>query len=786
MRQFFISVFRNSKRNPLITIINLLGLVIGFTCVIFIMFWTKNELSYDKFHTNRDKIYRVHRYFYDANGTENLHLPYVAPIIAPLLKDEFPEITYITRIYHTNLVLSAGDQKLITNDVSFAEPDVLKIFDFEGLPADTSLLAEPFTVIISQEAAEKYFHGDDAIGKTFEFKDDSSKKYAFRVTGVFKTWKGNNHFNPDFLISFSTLKSFFDDSEFKSWGSNNYETFVLIPVLSPDIDKKLDLFIDKYNEDTSKATKIRLEALKDIHFNWYGSRSYVLILISIAILILILGSINYMNLTAALFFKRLREIKIRKVIGASQNILAMQLLAETVLYCLIAVVLALIAVSAVSGFIRISDNPLKFNIGENIEMTIGFIVLSVITGFISGIYPAFTISSYKPLMINTVDSIMKRRTVFRNVLVVFQFVVSTGLIISFLLVSKQLNYLKDKELGLDKENIIIIPATRNLVQKLDAFRQQLIQNPNVISLSASKRVPSDGLMDSGDASIVSDNNNITPVGFRIAHVRVDGQFINTYKIRLVAGRNFSENISTGNEFIINEIAVKKIGWKSPEDAIGRVIEYSGKRGSVIGVVNDFHYESLHKPVNPILMSYDPSSFNLVAIRLRSGKITGSIAFIEKIWQTYNISDESFSFEYLTDRYNKLYKAEDRIKLIFGYFMILAISIAVLGMAGLSLLIIERRTKEIGIRKINGATVTELMLMLNWDFVKWVFIAFIISAPVAYYSMHKWLENFAYKTDLSILIFVFSLIIASGIAILTVSWQSWRAATRNPVNALRTE
>jgi len=779
-------VFRNIKRNPLITFINILGLVIGFTCVIFIIFWTKNELSYDKFHTNRDEIYRVHRYFYDANGTENLHLPYVAPVIAPLLKDEFPEIRNITRVYHTDLVLSAGDLKLNNNKVSFAEPDVLKIFDFEGLPADTALLAEPFTVIISRETAEKYFHGDDAIGKTFEFKDETAKKYAFRVTGVFKTWEGNNHFNPGFLISFSTLESFFGEAEFKNWGSNNYETFTLIPVLSPDIDKKLDLFIDEYYTGTSKASKIRFEALKDIHFNWYGSRSYVLILISIAILILTLGSINYMNLSTALFFKRLREIKIRKVIGASQNILAIQLLAETVLYCFLAVVLALIIVSAISGFIRISDNPLKFNIEENIEMTIGFIVLSVITGFLSGIYPALTISSYKPVMINTVESVMKRRTAFRNVLVVFQFVVSTGLIISFLLVSKQLNYLKGKELGLDKENIIIIPTTRNLVEKLDAFRQELIQNPNIISLSASKRVPSDGLLDSGGASIVSDNNNITPVGFRIAHVRVDGQFINTYKLTLLAGRNFDEYISTGNGYIINEIAVKKIGWESPEDAIGRVIEYSGRRGSVIGVVNDFHYESLHNPVNPILMSYDPSSFNLVAIRVIPGEISGSIAFVEKIWQTYNISDEPFYFEYLTARYNKLYKAEDKIKMIFGNFMILAISIAVLGMAGLSLLIIERRIKEIGIRKINGATVSELMLMLNWDFVKWVFIAFIISAPIAYYSMHKWLENFAYKTNLSVLIFVFSLIIASGIALLTVSWQSWRAATRNPVNTLRNE
>ncbi|MFZ0281830.1 MAG: FtsX-like permease family protein, partial [Bacteroidales bacterium] len=409
----------------------------------------------------------------------------------------------------------------------------------------------------------------------------------------------------------------------------------------------------------------------------------------------------------------------------------------------------------------------------------------VVTGFLSGIYPALTISSYRPVMITTVEAVMKRRTVFRNVLVVFQFAVSTGLIISFLLVSKQLNYLNGKELGLDKENILIIPSTRKLVEKLDAFRQELMQNPNIISLSASKRVPSDGLLDSGSASIVADDN-VTPVGFRIAHVRIDGQFIPTYKIKILAGRNFREDISTDFGYIINEIAVKKIGWKSPEDAIGRVIEYSGRRGSVIGVVNDFHYESLHNPINPVLMSYDPASFNRVAIKVTPVETNKTIAFIEKTWQTYNISNELFSFEYLTDRYNKLYKSEDKIKMIFGYFMILAISIAVLGMAGLSLFIIERRTKEIGIRKINGATVPEIVILLNNDFVKWVVIAFIISAPIAYYSMHKWLESFAYKTELSLGIFVMSGLIASGIALLTVSWQSWRAATGNPVNALRNE
>lgn len=785
MKQFLTSIIRTIKRNPLITAINLWGLVLGFVCVIFIVLWTKNELSYDRFHKNSKNIYRIHRYWYDSNGTENLHLPFVAPPIAPLLKKEFPEIQDITRVYHINMVFSSGDQKMIENNVCLAEPEVLKIFDFKGLPLDNNLLVAPFTVIISDDAAYKYFHERDVIGKNLEFKDEKGGKYALQITGVFKKWKGNSHFNPDFFISFSTAESFFGKDELKDWGSNNYETFALIPHLPSDFDKKLDVFIDKYLENGSKGTKIRLEKLTDIHFNWYASRSYIYILLSIASLILVIGSINYMNLNAAMYFKRLKEIKIKKIIGASQKKLAILLLAESVLFCFIALLIAVFLASIVSGFIKISDNPLEFKIRENIGLIIGFVVLSSLTGVLSGIYPVFILSSYKPVTTSSTEIVKTGRTSFRNILVVFQFIVSTVLIISFLLVSRQLNYINNKELGLDKENIIVIPTTPLLIEKLAVFRQQLTQNPNILNVSASKRVPSDGLMDSNGANIISDGN-ITPLGFRLANVRIDGQFIPTYKIKLAAGRNFNENISTDFGYIINESAVKKIGWKSPEEAIGRIIEYGDRKGNVIGVVKDFNYESLHNQISPIIMYYDPANFNLLSISVTPSERGKTLTFIEKTWQAYNTSDYPFSYEYLIDRFNRNYKSEEKMRSIFIYLMIVAISIAILGMAGLSVFLIERRTKEIGIRKINGATVSEVMTMLNKDFVKWVAIAFVIAVPIAYYAMHKWLKNFAYKTELSWWIFVIAGLIALGIALLTVSWQSWRAATRNPVEALRYE
>jgi putative ABC transport system permease protein len=785
MKQFLISIIRNIKRNPLITLINLWGLVLGFVCVIFIALWTKGELSYDRFHKNSKLIYRVHRYFYDSNGTENLHLPFIAPVIAPLLKEEFPEIQKISRVYHKEMTFSFGDQKMVENNVCLADPDVLKIFDFEGLPLDNNLLNAPFTVIISDYASYKYFKERNAVGEKLEFKDENGKQYALQIVGVFKSWKGYSHFNPDFFVSFSTLETFFGKDELRDWSSNNYETFALIPNLPADFDKKLDVFIDKYLQYGSKSTRIRLEGLTDIHFNWFGSRSYIYILTSIALLILIIGSINYMNINAAMYFKRIKEMKIKKIIGASQKKLDLLLLGESVLFCFVAFLIAIYIASVISSFVKIAASPFEFKIIDNIDLICGLSILSLSTGILSGIYPVLILSSNKPVTTSITDIDRTGRTYFRNCLVVFQFVVSTVLIISFLMVSRQLSYIKDKELGFYKENIIIIPATQQLIDKLDVFRQQLTQNPNILNVSASKRVPSDGLMDSNDANIVSDGK-ITPLGFRLANVRIDGQFISTYKIKLLAGRNFKENISSDFGYIINETAVKKIGWESPVEAIGQIIEYGGHQGSVIGVVKDFNYESLYSLISPIIMYYDPSDFDLVSISVTSSEINKTVNFIENVWKAYNPSDYPFSYEYLDDRLNNRYKSEEKMRTLFSYFMIVAISISILGMVGLSVFLIERRTKEIGIRKINGASVLEVMAMLTKDFVKWVAIAYVIAVPIAYYFMHNWLENFAYKTVLSWWIFVLAGIISLGIALVSVCWQSWLAATKNPVEALRYE
>ncbi len=786
MKRFVTAIIRSIKRNPLYTTINITGLIIGFVCVVFIAFWIKNELSYDRSHQNADQIYRVHRYFYDNNGTENLHLPYVAPPIAPLLKDEFSEIENIARVSHTGMLFKFDGQIIVEPEVCFAEPDIFKMFTFEGLSFEDNMLDEPLTAIVSNKIAKKYFKDEHAIGKTLEFLDEQGNSYNLKINGTFTAWDQNSHFHPEIFISFSTYEYAVGENELKDWGSNNYETFALMKNQPQLLDSRLDAFINKQFENGTSWTKIRMEKLSDIHFNWYGSRSSIYILLSIALLILFLGSINYMNLNTAIYTKRLKEIQIKKIVGATRKRIVALLMVESVLFSFVSLIVALFIVGlTISNLSQFFNNNLTFSISKNLDLIVVFVILTVFIGLLSGLYPAIFTLSNKISVIRSTTVPKTGKMAFRNVLVVFQFFVSIALIMSFLSVNKQLNYLQTKDLGINKENVITLSASPNIIEKLEVFRQELKQNPNIASVSASKRIPSMQLADSNEAKVIA-NGKMEPLGFRMANIRADDYFVPTYKIKIIAGNNISDQVSEEAEYLINRSAVEKIGWESPETAIGQFIEYGGQTGKVIGVVENFNYESLHNSVFPIIIYNARSDFNRISIRLNPADISGSIAFIEKTWQNFNVTGSSFSYQFIDERFDRLYRSEEYIKSIFSYFMVLAISIAILGLIGLSLFVMERRTKEIGVRKVTGARVSEVMILLNKDFVKWVGIAYVIALPVSWYAMHKWLEGFAYKTSLSWWIFGLAGILALGLAILTVSWQSWRAATRNPVEALRYE
>ncbi len=494
MKRFFKTLYRNIKKNPLNSAINVFGLTLGFSCIITITIWIQNELSYDTFHENSDKIYRVHRYFYNPDGSENLHLSNVAPPVAPMLEKELKEIESIARVKHTGFTFSRDNKLTREDEVCFAEPEILDIFHFEGLPSDDNLLEDPLTMIISDEQAMKYFNRLDVIGEVISFTSSDGQKRDLKITGVFEKWNQNSHFHPEFLISFITFESFAGEEEMNSWGSNNYETFALIPHLPTDIDTQLDNIIDEYLEDGTSWTKIRMETLTDIHFNWHSNKTYIYVLASISLLILVLGSINYLNLNMAMYSQRLEEIKVRKIMGASPKMLIAQLIAESVLFCLTALAFATgIVYLVLPEFNNILGSPLQFSLMENIPMVAGFILLTILTGVLSVFYPAMVLSSFNPTASKANQGFTLGKNSFRTGLVVFQFFVSIALITSFLIVYKQLSYIQHKELGLNKENILVIPSTPQLIEKLDVFRQELTANPNILSVSGSKRVPSDGL-----------------------------------------------------------------------------------------------------------------------------------------------------------------------------------------------------------------------------------------------------------------------------------------------------
>ncbi|WP_066630006.1 ABC transporter permease [Labilibacter marinus] len=786
MKRTIKDIIRIIKQYPLYSSINTMGLVFGFLCIILISFWIKNELSYDRFHKNSDNIYRFHRYWYDANGTENLHLPFVAPPVAPLVKNDFPEIENIARVSHSSLLFTLGQKTIEERDVCFAEPDILKIFTFEGVDANSNLLVEPLTVIISESMAIKYFESEHAIDNTLEFNDQSGAKYKLRVTGVFKDWSTNSHFRPEFFVSFSTYKAYVGEEELKDWGSNNYETYALIPHLPADINSKLDLFIDKYLNNGTDWTKLRIEKLSDIHFNWFGNRSYIYILFSASLLILFLASINFMNLHSAIYLKRMKEIQIKKVLGASRTSITLKLMLESILFCVLALCLAfMIAPMGLSQLDNIFQNTTSLSFNEHKEMISGLIILSIIVGLLSATYPAFIVLSYK----SNKDGVLSQAKIgnlpFRKVLIVFQFFVSIALIMAFITVNKQLNYVQDKSLGFSKENVLTISATPHLIEKLETFRQQLKRNPNILSVTGSKRIPSQMLADSNGANI-KNNDKLESVDFRLANIRIDEHFLSTYQMKLIAGKNISDEKPLGAEYLLNQTAINKFGWQTAESALGKFMQYGGRQGKIVGVVEDFHYESLHNSVSPVILYKDPSSYNRVSIRLLPNDLSNTLAYIEKVWQPYNLMDSPFNYQFIDDRFDRLYRAEENTRTLFSYFMMLALSIAILGLFAISAFVIQQRIKEIGIRKVNGATVAEILSMLNVNFVKWVAIAFVIACPIAYYAMNKWLQNFAYKTELSWWIFALAGFSALGIALMTVSYQSWKAATRNPVEALRYE
>jgi putative ABC transport system permease protein len=681
----------------------------------------------------------------------------------------------------------------------FAEEDLFKVFTFDLIAGDPqTALRDPFSVVITDEMAERHFGKEDPMGKSLTIQT-LSQKADMKVTGVVKPLPHNSHFHADYLGSFKTFEAVVGNEELQNWGSNNYATYLLMPE-NYDISRlkgQLDPFIDRHmSQGMSERTKLELQRLTDIHLYSHldseieanSDITYVYVFSIIALFILLIACVNFMNLATARSAGRAKEVGLRKVVGAQRGQLIRQFLSESIITAVISLMIALgMVVLILPKFNQFVARNLSLNISSNISLFTSLFLIAIFVGIISGVYPAAFLSSFKPVRVlkgNLVPGIKKIS--FRTVLVVFQFTVSIILIVCVGIVSAQLDYMKTRNLGFDEEHVVVLPGSPAIHERLEAFKTRLLQNPNILSVSAASRVPSGRLLDSSGARVLSGETS-QPITFRIAMVRVDYDYIPTFRMELAAGRNFSRDMGTDPEqaFILNETAVRRIGWKSPEEAIGKGFGYGRRKGQIIGVVKDFHFESLHQAISPLVMFMSASIYNQISVRIGPANIPQTMAFLKDVWGEMR-PNFPFSYYFIDERFDQLYKSEEKLGRIFGYFAFLSVLIGCLGLFGLASYSAEQRTKEIGIRKVLGASASGIAFLLSKEFTRWVLLANVIAWPAAYWIMSRWLQNFAYRTGIGPGIFFLAGGLAWAIAFLTISYQAIRASLADPVIALKYE
>lgn len=806
-QNYFKSAMRNLLRFKFISFINLFGLTVGLTCCLLIVVYILNELSYDKYNKNADHIYRVERTFLNAEtGAVSLELGAVAPPIGPLLQNDFKEIKRITSILPAGTTTIRYEDKIFNEErVFFADENLFEVFDFTVTNGNAAKsLDEPYSVMLTEETAKKYFGNENPVNRIIRLDN----QFIGKVTGLYKALPNNAHWHPDVLISFNTLKDtavYGAENLRTNWSNNSFYTYLLLPdhCDPKKLEAQFPAFLNRHfteNGDpkfkTSDWTFLTLRKLTDIHLYSHkdseieenGDIKRVYIFSAIALFILLIACINYMNLSTARSSLRAKEIGVRKVIGAGKGELIFQFLSESVLLCTIAGILSLLLVFLSLPWLnQLSGQSLSFGTLLQWKIMILLLLMPFIVGISAGIYPAVFLSSFKPVkVLKGVFKAGNKTVSFRKVLVVVQFSISIILIISTTIVFQQLRYIQTRSLGFNKDQIVTINNNSGLNTTFEAFEAALLTNPNVQVVGRSSRIPSGRLLDA-NGSQINKGDSLAPTKADIKFVQADEGFIPAYQVKVLAGRNFSKDFSTDtSSFLINEAAVKVLGLKSNEDAVGKQFMYGGRRGSLIGVFQDFNFESLHQRVLPIVLltSTTPNGYGRISIKV-SGNMQATLAHIEATWKRF-LPEIPFEYTFLDDRFAELYQSEQQQQSIFTIFSCIAIFIACLGLFGLSAFTITQRVKEIGIRKVLGASAGSIVQLISQEFLLLVIIASLIAFPVAWYAMHNWLQDFAYRINITWWVFIFSGITALLIAFATISVQAVKAAMSNPVKSLRSE
>ena len=792
IKNYFKIALRNLWRHRGFSFINIAGLSIGITAGFFIFMYVAFELSYDKFHSKADRIYRLVTDIKTPSETINTDVTSWA--FAPNIKADLPEVESFVRTSGGSFLVRRGNIKFQEERSMFADSTFFKVFDFKLLQGDPkTALTAPASIVFTESTAKKYFGKANPMGQTVLITGDA---IPAKVTGIMKDFPENSQIKADMVISMTSLTQNFNKGIDNQWGNFGATTYLLLKpgTTQKALEAKLPAFLQNRDGEGMKKSQmfytLFLEPLKTVYLyskrggQETGSISNVYIFGIVAIFILLIACINFINLTTARSVERAKEVGIRKVVGAERGQLASQFIGESVVLCIIAFILTLIfSALLLPMFNQLAGKTISAGIFSNWYYLTILFVTSVGIGLLAGIYPALVLSSFKPVMVlKGRFSGSNKGNVLRKTLVVAQFSISIALIIGTIVVYTQMDFMRNRDLGFSKDQMLVLNTNDDPAK--DALKQAISLLPGVKSTASASSIPGGG--NSGAYSEIENKKG----DLQIANLDlyfVDYDYVNQFKIKMVAGRSFSRDFSTdtAQAMLVNEAAVKLFGYSSPQQAIDRRFKQWGREGKIVGVMKDFHFRSLQEVIKPLTMRIELRNLDLITVKVSPKNLSSTLAQIESKWKEL-IPNRPYNYYFLDEFFDRQYRSEQRFGKLFFNFAVLAIFISCLGLLGLASYSTLQRTREIGIRKVLGASVPGIVNLLSVDFLKLVTASFFIAMPLAWYFMHKWLQDFAYRIDISWWIFVLAGILAIMIAIATISFQAIKAAMSNPVKSLRSE
>jgi ABC-type antimicrobial peptide transport system permease subunit len=794
LKNYFKITFRITKQHKEYSFINIAGLALGIACCLLILFWVQDELSFDRFHENVDHLYRITEDL-DFEG-EMLHIARTPSAVASALLEEIPEIVNST-IYlpAPSLLVTHGENNFYESGIAFAGPSFFEMFTFPFIKGNQdSALEDVSSIVITADVAEKYFDREDPIDKTLRINN----KQDFIIRGVLENVPGNSHLKFNFLLPFAALENMREDVGIRwrpvmdNWRVNFYFTYIQVAEHT-DIDALDNKIVDFIKEHSSiTTTTLHVQPIKRIHLHsdlvadveGNGSIKHVYIFSIIAFFVLVIACINFMNLTTAYAAKRAKEVGMRKISGAKRGQIINQFLGESIFLSFFALILAVfIVLLFLPAFNSLSGKELSLDATNSVGILLILMITTVTTGILAGSYPAFFLSSFLPInILRGSGKSGPRKMASRRFLVVIQFAFSVFLIVATFVVHNQLHFIQNSHLGFDRDHVVSIRLRGETAQYFPSVKNELLKNPNILGVTAANQLPTHIIYSLGGANWEGKNPE-DDVLFNF--ITVDYDFIQTLNLQVVEGRAFSKEYQSDRTtaFILNEKAAEFIG---KESLVGESFSFFGRKGEIIGVVKNFHFDNFYNEIRPLVMLYEsPSSDNFLIAKISGENISENLAFIEEAWNK-TVPFYPFKLRFLDEEFNRQYQSEKRMGKLFNYFAFLSVFIASLGLFGLVSFMANQRTKEIGIRRVVGASIADIVRILTKEFALLVGIANVIAWPAAYYFMNKWLDNFVFRSHIQMWMFLSSAIIAFVIAFLSVSYKTIKAAKANPVDSLRYE